>query len=167
MIIEKAKIEDLEDIAGIYARCTEEMNKRGINQWNENYPNKKIVLNDIENGELYILKCKNEFLGVVAINESDPPFYSNIKWSNREGKHLTIHRLAVNPANQKRGFGTKLMNFVYEFALDNQYSSIRFDANTSNTELIKFYEGLGYTKVDVILLPEINFSASCFEIKVE
>ena len=43
MIIRKAKKSDLKDIMLMYKSCVNGMIKNGIDQWDETYPNSKII----------------------------------------------------------------------------------------------------------------------------
>ena len=47
MIIRKAKKSDLKDIMLMYKSCVNGMIKNGIDQWDETYPNSKIIKKDL------------------------------------------------------------------------------------------------------------------------
>ena len=58
---------------------------------------------------------------------------------------LNILGLAVNPDFQGRGIGTKLMNKLEEYAVDNNISFVRLNSVMKREEAHNFYEHIGYT----------------------
>jgi ribosomal protein S18 acetylase RimI-like enzyme len=66
--------------------------------------------------------------GVVSINSIQEDEYRSIPWEDKNGKILVIHRLAVHPKYQRKGYASKLMDFAEMPGFDNNYSSIRLDA---------------------------------------
>ena len=59
-MIRKARKDDLNRILEIYDIAKSYMRKNGnLNQWNNNYPNEEILLNDINNSSLYVYENNN------------------------------------------------------------------------------------------------------------
>ena len=59
MIIRKANKEDLKSIMTMYASCVNGMIKNGIDQWDNTYPNSKVISEDIEKRNYYIFWVSN------------------------------------------------------------------------------------------------------------
>jgi putative N-acetylmannosamine-6-phosphate epimerase len=54
MIIRQANINDIENIMKMYDSCVIGMIKIGIDQWDSSYPNKEIILKDIQSKTFYV-----------------------------------------------------------------------------------------------------------------
>ncbi len=139
MKIEVALEEDVPAIMGIYDACKSDMNKKGVDQWPNNYPNSVIVARDIRHKSLFKVVHDKIIFGVICINEYEDPAYRTISWSAQNGKVLVIHRLAVDPQKQGFGIGRQLMDFAENFAEKNNYHWIRLDAYIANKRSTDFY----------------------------
>lgn len=58
-----------------------------------------------------------------------------------------IHRLCVNPKFQKRGIGTRTLQYIENQVKDQGIETIRLDVFTLNPYALRLYEKLGYNKV--------------------
>lgn len=153
-MIRKATSSDIESILLITKACARHMISNGIYQWNEHYPNAEAFQNDIKRDELYVLINENDILGSVVISTLMDDEYNNIQWLTPNDKNIYIHRLAVHPDYQGRGFAQKLMDFAEKFALEHGYRSIRLDTFSQNNRNQKFYELRGYKRLGSIYFPK-------------
>ena len=74
-------------------------------------------------------------------------------WHGEIKKNIYVHRLAVDPKYQGKGYGIKLMDFIEENALKKGYKSIRLDTFSKNKRNINFYKKRGYLKIEDIYFP--------------
>ena len=125
-----------------------------IYQWNENYPNIKAFEQDLERGELYVLYNQDTLLGCITISNIKDSEYEAISWLTQDTKHYYIHRLAVSPAFQKKGYARKLMDFAESFAKQNAAVSVRLDTFSQNKRNQRFYENRGYQRLGNIYFPK-------------
>jgi ribosomal protein S18 acetylase RimI-like enzyme len=142
------------------------MRAKGIMQWNENYPTITHVNNDLVAENLYLLKIQNELAGVISIDDNQSPEYAEIDWQYEDGKIMVVHRLAINPAFQKKGLGKFLMDFAEEKAKTEGYSAIRLDAFSENEGTLNFYRSRNYEYGGDIYFPYRKAPFYCFEKKV-
>jgi len=163
-MIRKATLSDLPYILNIIKNCTNHMINNKIFQWNENYPSKGIFNTDIKKKNLYIIEHSKTIIGCVMKSMIQSEAYKNVNWKTENKKNLYVHRLAVDPKYQGKGFGIKLMNFVEENALKNNYLSIRLDTFSKNKRNVKFYKKRGYIKIeDIYFLNQSVYPFYCFE----
>ncbi|MGK0365721.1 MAG: GNAT superfamily N-acetyltransferase [Saprospiraceae bacterium] len=139
MQIQLANITHITPLFQIYKDCKIALDDQGIFQWTDTYPNIKTVEHDIESREIFILKDKNQLVGVVILNEDQDPQYATIDWKFNDKKVLVVHRLAINPALQGKGYARKLMDFAEDYATENSYTVIRLDAFIPHDRVIQFY----------------------------
>lgn len=132
-------------------------------QWTNNYPTLDIVAQDIVNNHLHGLYQQGEWIGVIVLNSVQSQQYSVIPWKDVDGKILVIHRLAVKPFYQNRGYAKILMNFAEEYARQNQFSSIRLDTYSVNKLSLMLCEKRGYERRGEVSFPERDLPFICFE----
>lgn len=152
-MIRKAQLEDIERIAGITMLCAKNMINNDIFQWNDIYPTLEILKEDIDAGQLYIIKENTTLVGCIVISAFQDEIYKKVAWESGEGKHLYIHRLAVHPDFQGKGYAQKLMDFAEERGRNDEIISIRLDTFSQNPRNQKFYEQRGYKRLEDIYFP--------------
>jgi ribosomal protein S18 acetylase RimI-like enzyme len=69
-----------------------------------------------------------------------------------EGHRGWINYLAVSPAHQRKGYGRQLMAFVESRIRQKGCPKINLQVRQSNTDMIKFYEAVGYKNDNVVSL---------------
>ncbi|GMN09607.1 GNAT family N-acetyltransferase [Croceitalea sp. MTPC9] len=164
-MIRRAKISDLDDILSITKVCAAFMVANGIYQWNEHYPSKKAFLNDIERKELYVLTHKNKVIGTIVISTHMDDEYLPVKWLTKNGNNSYIHRLAVHPDFQGKGYARQLMDFAESYSTQKNFASVRLDTFSQNKRNQKFYEARGYQKLGDIFFPkQSEYPFHCYEL---
>ena len=152
-MIRPAKIAEIPDILIITRACAVEMVSRGIHQWNAHYPGEAVFRADVERGELFLLEEGRVILGCIVISALQDPEYKAVTWLTREGTNLYIHRLAIHPNYQGKGYARRLMDFAEDRARQLGAISIRLDTFSRNKRNQRFYESRGYRKLGDIHFP--------------
>ena len=164
-MIRHAKISEIPDILDITRRCAALMIKNGIYQWNDVYPSKAAFEEDIERNELYVLDHTKTIIGSIVISTQMDDEYKSVQWLTPNSENVYIHRLAIDPEFQKKGFAQQLMGFAEDFARENGFISIRLDTFSQNKRNQIFYEKRGYQKLADIVYPEqSNYPFHCYEL---
>jgi len=153
-MIKKVQKSDVEELLKITKSCAKHMIEKGVFQWNEHYPSKEVFLKDIELSQIWKLEVKNEIVGIIVLTEIEDDEYENVKWITKNKLNLYIHRLAVHPKFQGKGYAQKLMDFAENYARENKYKSIRLDTFSKNTRNQNFYQKRGYQKLGSIYFPK-------------
>ncbi|NLI22853.1 MAG: GNAT family N-acetyltransferase [Clostridiales bacterium] len=137
---------DLPAVYGIFQNAIDDMNARGIPQWDDIYPTPAILSDDQRKGQLHVAVGEEEVpLAAVTLNEECHPDYASAQWRHGEPA-LIVHRLCVSPAAQGQGVGRGLMAEVEALAREKGYAGIRLDAFSQNPHALRMYERLGYEK---------------------
>jgi len=169
LIFGKADVNNLDKIDNLYNDCKRDLIKNNIYQWGKwgnNYPNKEFLKNAINQEELFILKCDGEIIGAVVLNENQSREWETINWSKINGKTLVIHALVIDPKQQNRGLGKKLLSLCEQYAKDNRYSCIRLDSFKKNNVSNRLYQSFGYKNIGTVIFdmkPENNKEYYCYE----
>jgi len=163
-MIRLAQKEEITELLAITSACAKDMISNNIFQWNEEYPSKTIFENDVYQKELYVLISEEKIIGCIVLTPKIEKEYHLITWLTPNKNNLYIHRLAIHPKFQGKGFARKLMCFAENFAIENIYRSIRLDTFSENARNQKFYELRGYKKLGEIFFPRQSESSFyCYE----
>lgn len=142
-----ADLADLEEIFGLVTKAIETMDEQGIFQWDELYPDREILQEDILKKELYVGIIDKQIAVIYVLNQECDEEYKNGKWKFGDKPFCVIHRLCVNPVFQNKGVAGKVMLHIEQEVLLREIAVIRLDAFTQNPHALKLYEHLGYSKV--------------------
>ncbi len=166
--ITTATTSQVADLVALYRRCGADMWENGYDNWGDFYPSIETIETDIALQSLFVLKQGSKIIGVVALDENQPPMYHDVSWEYKSEKVLVVHRLAIDVFFQGQGFAKMLMHFAEKFALSNGYDVIRLDAYSINPPLLQFYTKLGYqiTKETISLGDRWKHPFHCFEKRI-
>jgi GNAT superfamily N-acetyltransferase len=164
MEIRKATLADFDSLFKIILDCKEDMKVKGVEQWPSHHPSKETIQNGIESNCHYVLIDGGKIVGGVLLNHACDDQYKLVKWRVEDKNPLMVHRLAVSPKLQGKGYAKKLMEFAEEFAKKEGSKSIRLDTYKLNSVSNKFYEKLGYKLVGTIKMPQyMPGEYNCYE----
>jgi ribosomal protein S18 acetylase RimI-like enzyme len=80
--------------------------------------------------------------------------YIPIEWMTVNENNVYIHRLAVHPSQQGKGFAQEMMDFAEVSAKERNFVSVRLDTFSQNIRNQKFYELRGYKRLGNIYFPK-------------
>lgn len=164
-MIRKAKLPEIPEILKLTRACGKEMESRGIYQWNEFYPSRTVLENDVDRGELYVLEGSKHILGIIALTPIMDEEYQSVTWLTPNQNNLYVHRLAVDPNYQGLGYAQQLMSFGESFAREGNYTSIRLDTFSQNPRNQNFYEQRGYSRLGDVYFPnQSTYPFHCYEL---
>lgn len=164
-MIRRGTEKDIDNILQITKACASHMISKNIFQWNEFYPNKKPFEKDAERKELYVMQLEKQIIGCITISTFMDEEYIPINWLTPNKNNIYIHRLAVHPNEQGKGYARKLMDYAKNFAISNNYTSIRLDTFSRNERNKKFYELRGFKRTGKIYFPkQSKYPFYCYEL---
>lgn len=142
----KAEPSELPQIWKIIQHAIAQRKADGSQQWQDGYPNPKVLQRDIDRGAGFVLAQGKTLAAYCAIIVNDEPAYTNIegKWLS-EGDFVVFHRIAVAQSHTKKGFGRQILQHIEQFASDNGLRSIRADTNFDNEAMLHLFTSMGYT----------------------
>jgi ribosomal protein S18 acetylase RimI-like enzyme len=135
---------ELPDVVGLFSQAVTCMQKKGIDQWDDQYPDAQTLITDLASGNAYGLYEERGLTGYIVLNEIQPEEYHSVDWTT-SGRILVIHRLCINPTFQGEGRAKFMIGFAEEHARANGYSAIRLDAFPPNTRALALYENTRYS----------------------
>ena len=140
------------------------MRSRGIFQWDENYPSQEAFQRDIHAGELWTLALDGAIRGCVVVSKQMDPEYETVGWLTPNHNNRYIHRLAVHPDFQGKGYARALMDHAEALAASEGAASMRLDTFSRNHGNQKFYEQRGYQRLGAVYFPkQSTYPFYCYE----
>jgi len=164
--LRRAKENDLVAVMAVYLACVQLMNKNGLFNWNENYPNTKSISLDTANQELYLAEYDKKIVGAITLKKGQPKEYINQLQLNANDHCFTIKRLAVHPQFQNKGYANQLMDFAEQKAVSSKIEYIRLDAYINSHKVIQLYRKRNYKELGLVQLPDLDEPCLVFERKL-
>jgi ribosomal protein S18 acetylase RimI-like enzyme len=162
-VVARASMDDLDAVCAIVARAIAVLDAQGIHQWDNHYPSRGVLAEDIASNQMHVARIGSAVAGFVTLNDEEPDEYRTLAWQYAEPA-LVVHRLTIDPPFQRLGLARRLMAFTQTQAAARGYGSIRLEAFVANRRACALYERLGYRTVGVIEFRRGPFC--CYEMEV-
>jgi GNAT superfamily N-acetyltransferase len=146
MNLRKATQPDLPVIWQIIQHAIEQRKQDGSDQWQDGYPNKTTLQQDLDNGNAYVLTEDETVLAYAAVIFDKEPAYENIEgqWLSN-GDYACVHRVAASKLAKGKSVGIKLFQIIEDLCRGKKIYSIKVDTNFDNQPMLKILEKLNYT----------------------
>ncbi|MCF0147331.1 MAG: GNAT family N-acetyltransferase [Clostridium sp.] len=154
MILRNSTKEDLNNIMKIINEGKQSLKNNNVDQWQNGYPNKEVILKDIKNNSSYVLEDNAEIIGTTSLSFDVEETYNNIyegKWISN-GKYAVIHRIAVSNNSNTKGIGTEIIKKSEEICLSKGIKSIKIDTHQDNITMQKLLEKNSFKYCGIIYL---------------
>lgn len=79
MIIRETKKEDLKQVMEIIRMAQKLFKESGINQWQDGYPNKEVLLGDIRKRQSYVAEEEGRLIGTAVLSPERESTYEKIE----------------------------------------------------------------------------------------
>jgi GNAT superfamily N-acetyltransferase len=131
----------------IISECGEDLKRRfGLIHWSPPYPIEYMRRNACELN-VYGIHQHNEHgeqvIGTFTVGQHGWTYDERL-WASPQHRALYLGKLAIRPMYQRQGLGKWSVRKVEEFAQAWNCQAVRFDAIAQHTQLIQFYQSLGY-----------------------
>lgn len=153
--------EDIDGVMTLVAACIADMRAAGIEQWDDVYPDRQMMLQDARDRTLYLASFQSDLVGVLVVNGWQNPEYSEVPWTISAARVAVVHRLMVDPRHQGKGIARKLMHFAETLARGLGCDVVRLDAFSMNPRALHLYQRLGYHDAGCVTFRKGVFR--CFE----
>lgn len=143
-----AEAGEADEIFALYTEAARAGRENGTSHWNDDYPNREILADDLERGNLFVLEDDGRIIATVTMESVDEaeadgePAVPPPSWTDCRACELS--RLCVSPALQGRHIGERVMRLVSAQARREGYESTRHFASVVNPAARRLYERMGY-----------------------
>ena len=117
-------------------------------QWNDSYPSRKTIRNDIRNGAAFVVEDDGAIVAYLAYVQSPEPTYSYIEggeWQSDARPYHVIHRIGSLP--DSHGIFKSIMDWCFEHD-----PNIRIDTHRDNHIMQHCILKYGFTYCGIIYL---------------
>ncbi|UQS87310.1 GNAT family N-acetyltransferase [Nicoliella spurrieriana] len=138
--------DDLDSIISIIKDAQGLLKADGSNQWQNGYPTRQIIMNDIQSGSNYVLIVDGKVAATAYLMGGEEPTFNTIEgsWNRPNEQYITIHRIAL--ASQYHGLhlGSYLLSNLITVSVMKGYQNIRFDTWPVNKRMQGLGERFGF-----------------------
>lgn len=133
---------------------------QGLKQWNldDGYPQKEVLLNDINNSNCYVLEEDGFLIATMSIIFEADENYEQIyngKWLSND-KYASIHRIAIRNTHHHLKLGIYMLLEAENIVKNKGIYSIKIDTHKDNRPMTKTILNAGYTHCGTIILKRTN-----------
>jgi len=153
-ILRKTTKTDIPQVMAIIEQGKDYLRTSGVDQWQNGYPNEKVIIQDISDGYGFVLTRDNEIVATVALSFDGEPFYEDIRegtWLSN-GDFLVIHRMAVSETTRGTEVASELLRQAEQLCRDNNVYSIKIDTHTDNQAMQKLVAKNGFAYCGIVIL---------------
>ena len=154
LIFRKGVEADLEMVMGLVADAQSWFKEQDIDQWQDGYPTRELILSDILGNINYIVEYNGVVVATAVVSFAGEPTYSEIKgrgWIN-EKPYAVVHRIAVSDKFRRKGIAKEILHYTEELCIENGVSNIRIDTHRNNRVMSSLLKKMGYSHCGRITL---------------
>lgn len=160
-MIRRALFTDLQEILDVKDFVIADMAKHNIFQWDHTYPNQAVFTQDIENENLYVIEENGVICGFACIDTNQAPEYDTLDFKV-PGTAYVVHRLAIHPEYNGRGYASRIIQFAEALALQNGVFDLRIDTFCENIPAQNFFRKQGFNYIGDVFFPRKKEPFCCF-----
>jgi len=128
---------DIEDILTIIEQAKAYLKSQKIDQWQNGYPNRQSIIEDIQKRHCYVLCDGDKIIATAAILFENDPNYAYIEkgtWLT-QGPYGVIHRIACDNAYKGHGVAGMFFEYARIQAGIRHFKSLRVDTHPNNKSM--------------------------------
>lgn len=156
MEFRKSEAKDVKGIMKIIDKAKDYLKSKGINQWQNGYPNESTIIEDIDNENSYVLTLNNEIIGTTALFFEIEKTYNNIydgKWKTLSD-YTVIHRIAIDENLKGKNIGEEIIKEIEKITLKRNIHSIKVDTHRNNKSMRNFLKKNGFEYCGIIYIED-------------
>ncbi len=169
MIFRKTEEEDKEQVISLWRDAQAYFREQGIDQWQDGYPDRERLDQDVANKASYVLEEEGRVLATAYISVETEPDYCKIyegKWFTK-GPYGVIHRIAVTPFAKGKGLAGRLVAEAARSCREQGAVSLRVDTHQDNRPMRRMLEKNGFLYCGIIYLTRDGASRVAYEKKLK
>ena len=146
-----ATMDDLDAIMEVVADAQHSLGSRGIDQWQNGYPNIPSLQGDIEKGVGHVLVMDGVVVSYAAIIINGEPSYEHLEgqWLSVQD-YVVLHRLCVRVGYVRQGLALQMMDIAIAIAQSHGVKSFKIDTHTENTYMLSLLQKMGFVYCGIV-----------------
>lgn len=154
MEIRHSKTVDTDGLMQLFEEARKTIAALGIDQWQNGYPSREVIEEDIRNGISYLAEEDGEICATFVLLSDGEPTYDKIyegRW-NTDGDYIALHRVAIAVKHRGRGLAEKILHYSADFAKNKGINDLRIDTHRGNVVMRRMLEKNGFSYRGIIHL---------------
>ncbi len=152
--------DDIPAILAILEQAKAYLRESGVDQWQEGYPNREAILDDIAAGRGWTFECVDdgEIAGYECVAMTPEVCYRSIdgSWLTEGENYAVIHRAMAAAKYRGTMLATEMFGFAAELAAGLGKASVRVDTHRDNRAMNRLCTKLGYQFCGVVDLSSVD-----------
>jgi RimJ/RimL family protein N-acetyltransferase len=154
LTLRQAKPEELEMCLEILRSGKDFQRQQGFIQWADNFPDPKVIAEDVEKGNGFLLLKGGIPVSYQYISLDGDPSYPGLEGTwQKEGCYGVIHRIAFAPAFRGRGLSGQAFETIGAYCKERGAKSLRLDTHPDNKRMQHVLEKNGFSYRGIVMLP--------------
>lgn len=114
--------------------------------WDEEYPSKEIVVHDLENNEVLIMRNdEGKIIAAIAVSADDDELAgADAGWYSDVTRWIALSRLGVDKSMQGQGIAKQMLLVAMTLCRERGYEAVRFLVSKSNPAPQRAYAKLNF-----------------------
>lgn len=144
--LELARAEELDAYMTIIEDAKSFQQEQGFVQWNDEYPTRELICEDIATGKGYALKVDGKLAGYMCVHFDGEEIYEKIRgqWKTQK-PYGVMHRMAFDRKFRGRGLTEAAFSGIEELCRERGIYSLRVDTDPCNKRMQHVFEKCGFT----------------------
>ena len=152
-----AQLQDLDEIFMMVQCAIRHMDALGLHQWDETYPTRQDLYEDIAKGEMCTGRTEGRIAVIYVLNTEQEKEYLTADWQHPEKPYRVLHRLCVHPELQNMGIARRTLEHIQQELIEAGIEVLRLDAFSKNPHTQRLYRKAGFHPTGIITEPIGDF----------
>ena len=147
---------DIDSLLLIFDEARKTIATLGIDQWQNGYPDRATIENDVKEKISYCVEIDGELIATFAMLTEGEKTYDKIydgKWLSADGTpYVAIHRVAILVSKRGSGVSREIIKYAMDFAKSLGRSSLKIDTHYGNVPMRRMLEKNSFSACGTIFL---------------
>ncbi len=152
--LRRASEDELDALMRVYDDGRAAIASLGIDQWQDGYPSREVIADDIARSAMYVACDGGEIAAAAVLLPPPEPDYAELdgEWTLDTESYAVVHRIAARDDYRGRGASSFLLRGLTAIAEDYGCDSVRMDTHRGNTVMQAFLCRHGFCRCGLITL---------------
>lgn len=163
--IRRASCFDIDAVMPVISSAQKYLADQEIDQWQDDFPNRDVIMHDIVSAEAYVLTDGKDIAGYFVLYAPPEPVYEaleNGSWLYKGDNYSAMHRVAISENYRGQGLAHIIYNKCEERSVELGYDSLRVDTHPDNKIMRHMAESHGFMECGIVFYPG-NLKRIAFE----
>ena len=149
--LKKAQTADIDIALSLIRQGQQHLKAQGIDQWQNGYPDRTRLEQDIQEQAGYLVMDDSEVLGYLCIILTGEPAYDRIEghWLT-EGRYAVVHRIVLSDHARGHGLSAAVFSLIDNFCKKQNIPALRIDTHADNRKMQHVLSKCGFTFCGIV-----------------